>query len=335
MVKRIMIAIVTVAVIAGGYLLLSQKQPEKEPGQVGKITLSISANEVATIVYVAEDQGYFDKNGLEVTLKEYKSGKTAADALLVGEADISTSADNVFVSNSFEHTDLRVMGTISIKQVKELVARKDKGIATTADLKGKKIGVTKKSGAEFQFGVFLTFNDLLLQDIEIVDLKPPEMSDAISNEHVDAVFVWDPFIYEIKKKQGNNAVILHKAEEFYFVLLTKKDWIDKHPDAAKRFIKSIVEAEDYIKNNSERVKKLVVNRFDYDSDYIDYSWPKQEFTVSLPQSMILALEDIARWRIQQGLTDATEVPTYLNYIYLDALDSINPEAVGIIGQVKK
>jgi ABC-type nitrate/sulfonate/bicarbonate transport system substrate-binding protein len=307
-----------------------QEQPETYTGPAEKITVAAAEYLTGALVYVAEDQGYFEKNGLDVTIKGYGSGKACADALIEGEADISTSADNVLVSNSFEHTELRVLGTVATKQVKELVARKDKGITTTDDLVGKKIGVTKKSGAEFQLGVFLTFNGLSGQDVELVDLKPPEMLEAISNSDVDAVFVWDPYLYNIKKELGENVVSWHGGEDFYFVLITKEDWIENNPAAAERFIKSLLEAEEYIKDNSEEAKAFVKDRFGYESDYMDYSWPIQEFAVILPQAMLIAFEDQARWRIETNLTDATETPNYLDYIYCDALEEVKPEAVTII-----
>ncbi len=177
------ISIVGLVVILGislNWLIQKQsEQPEKYTGPVKKVTLAAYAGETGALVYIAEDQGYFEENGLAVTINSYKSGKAAADALINGNADISTSADFVFVSNSFDYTDLRVFGTVSTFETKELVARIDKGITTTNDLIGKKIGVTKKSGGEFSLVTFLTFNGLLLQDVELVDLKPLERVDAI------------------------------------------------------------------------------------------------------------------------------------------------------------
>ena len=64
---------------------------EKPAGPVEKIT--VAAGKAGVLVYIAEGQGFFEKNGLEVTIKDYQSGKAAADALINGEADISTSAD--------------------------------------------------------------------------------------------------------------------------------------------------------------------------------------------------------------------------------------------------
>jgi NitT/TauT family transport system substrate-binding protein len=323
-------AVVVTIMVAMAVAGCTQGRPEKYTGPVEKITVAAAAYLTGALVYVAEDQGYFEENGLEVTIKDYGSGKAAADALLAGEADISTSAGFVFVSNSFDHADLRVLGTVATAQVKELVARKDKGITTTDDLIGKKIGVTKKSGAEFALGVFLIFNALSYEDVELVDLKPSEIVEAISNGDIDATFTWDPYLYSIKGELGDNAISWPGGQDFYFVLITKEDWVENNSAAAERFMKSLLEAEDYIKGNSEEAKEFVKDRFDYGSDYMDYSWPKQEFAVILEQAMLIAFEDQARWRIDNNLTDATRVLNYLDYIYLDALEKVKPEAIGII-----
>ena len=325
MIKRILIGIIVVAVIIGGYFWLSQEKPieeEKYTGDLEKITLAAYAGEAGALVYVALDQGYFEKNGLNVTIKDYGSGKAACNALIAGKADISTSAGFVFVSNSFDNPDLRILGTVATVEVKELVARKDKEITTTDDLIGKRIGVTKKSGGEFSLGRFLTFNGISLQDVELVDLKPSEIVEAVVNGDVGAGFTWDPNVYNMKQALGDNAISWPGYSDFYFLVLTKKYWIENNPARAQRFMKSLLETEEYIKTNSKSSKEFVKKRFDYESDYIDYSWPKQAYAVILEQAMLIAFEDQARWRIKNNLTTAAEVPNYLNYIYLDALEEL-------------
>ncbi len=328
-VQETFVGIVLIALIGisvGG----CQEKPEEYTGPVEKITVAAAEYLTGALIYIAEDQGFFEENGLDVTIKGYGSGKACADALIAGEADISTSAGFVFVSNSFDYTDLRVLGTVATAQVKELIARKDKGIATINDLIEKKIGVTKKSGAEFLLGVFLILNHILPQDIELVDLKPSEIAEAISKGDIDAAFTWDPYIYNIKKELGDNLVSFLGGEDFYFILLTKENWIQNNPAAAERLMKSLLEAEDYVRDNSEEAKEFVKDRFDYESDYIDYSWPKQKFVVVLEQAMLILFEDQARWAIENKLTDKTKVPNYLDYIYFDALEKAKPDSVSII-----
>ena len=59
-------------------------------------------------------------------------------------------------------------------------------------------------------------------------------------------------------------------------------------------------------------------------------WDEFTFEISLDQSLLINIESEARWAINNNLTDATEVPNYLDYIYLDALEEVRPNAVTII-----
>ena len=96
--------------------------------------------------------------------------------------------------------------------------------------------------------------------------------------------------------------------------------------AAETHMAEQADSMNILKENLSRIR----DKFDYESSYIDYIWPKHDFRVVLPQALIVAMEDQARWRIDNKLTDATEVPNYLDYVYLDALEEIKPEAIGII-----
>ena len=82
--------------------------------------------------------------------------------------------------------------------------------------------------------------------------------------------------------------------------------------------------------NPEKVQQFLEDRFNYDQSYVAKMWPNLQFTVSFPQDLLLVMEDQASWRISSGLEDHTTVPNYLSYIYLDALEASNPEAIAII-----
>ena len=79
---------------------------------------------------------------------------------------------------------------------------KDRGILQPGDLKGKKIGVARATIAEFYLGQFLSFHNLAWQDVEVVNLNPGDLMEALVNGKVEAVMTWEPYIYEIKKRQG-------------------------------------------------------------------------------------------------------------------------------------
>ena len=59
-------------------------------------------------------------------------------------------------------------------------------------------------------------------------------------------------------------------------------------------------------------------------------WDEFVFELSLDQSLLISLEDEARWAIKNNLTDKKEIPNFFNFIYTQALEEVKPEAVTII-----
>ena len=203
--KSIAIALsILIVIVLGTGIWFIRNQPQRYRGQVEKIT--VSAGKTAVLVYIAQHQGYFADQGLEVTIDTFQAGKLATDAMLAGEADISTASSSVLVSYGLERDDLRTFAGIATFQIQELVARQDHGIGQIDDLEGKRIGVTRKSAAEAALGRFLTLNGLSFQDVEIVDLKPQEIEDAMIKGEIDAALAWEPHVYRIKQALGDKVI---------------------------------------------------------------------------------------------------------------------------------
>ena len=53
--------------------------------------------------------------------------------------------------------------------------------------------------------------------------------------------------------------------------------------------------------------------------YADKVWSQNQFSLSLDQSLLLAMQDEAQWLISNNLTNATVVPNFIDYMYVDGL----------------
>lgn len=326
----LILLVVTLSLLAGLYLLKG-KQPGEYTGPVEKIVLASYEGDSGLIPYIAEEQDYFREQGVDVQFKNYEAGKLAVDALLAGKADIATSAEAVLVSHSFQNQDLRLLSTIAVGNTNGVVARKDRGIKTAKDLRGKRVGVTGKSAGEYNLGVLLMFNGLQMEDIEPVDLKPGEIVRSVVSGETDAGFTWEPNLYHIKTKLDENAIIIKtEVPEVRFVLLSTNKWLKNNPDAALRFMKALLKAERYIRQNPEKAKLFTKEKFGYEQDYLVSTWQNHRFVIELPQPLLNILEGQAKWQIRNNRLDTDQMPNYLEYIYFDALNALKPEAVTII-----
>lgn len=52
--------------------------------------------------------------------------------------------------------------------------------------------------------------------------------------------------------------------------------------------------------------------------------------LTLSQSLLTLLEDRARWAIGNHLTEAAELPNFLDSFYLDAMLAVKPQAVSVV-----
>ena len=80
------------------------------------------------------------------------------------------------------------------------------------------------------------------------------------------------------------------------------DWINGRPEIVNRFLKSLAQAEDYLTRNPAGAKTIVRKRLNYDDVFTETIWSENQFSLSLDQSLIAAMEDEARWILDRQQT---------------------------------
>jgi len=320
------------AVVSCGFGL-SACSSGSDSGKLETLTVAMVPTELNALFYVAEAQKLFAANGLQVLLKEdYDSGASAAAGMLNGEADIALAAEFPIVRQVFNKKDITSFGTIAKYENTYIIWRTDSGIKTIQDLKGKKVGVTLKTISEFYLGRTLDLNGINIQQVTLIDTRAPDSEKAIAGREVDAVVTWEPWVNQINQRMGKEVITmpLQSGQYAYWNLVSASGWIKNHPNRIKRLIKSLVQAESYLTSHQSEAKAIVRKRMNFDDAYLEIIWQRYQFSLSLDQSLIFAIEDEARWMIKNNLTNEKNVPNFLQYIYEDGLRAVKPEAVNII-----
>jgi len=117
-------------------------------GPLEQVTIANTAYAGTCPVLAAQRLGHFEDEGLRVAIRSYTTGKAALGAMLKGEADLATSAELPIVFAATRGEPVTVIATMLVAEKDYgIVARRDRGIAAPAALKGRKIGVTVNTSA--------------------------------------------------------------------------------------------------------------------------------------------------------------------------------------------
>jgi NitT/TauT family transport system substrate-binding protein len=329
------IAVMTVGLVvitAGLTIWATYGTTPKCPGSPAKIRLGVGPGEHSTLIWIAENRGYFAENNLDVTITVYEGGALAIKDFFAARLDIVTTGDFVFVVNSFQRPNIRIFGVIDEFNSNRVVARKDSGINLLSDLKGKRVGILKGSQAEFCLARLLVLNDISSQEISVVDLSPTQQISAIENGTIDAALVWEPYVQKIRETLGINAVSLpgQSDQNLFWLLICTDDMIRTQPMVLRSFLASLIKAGKFLNSDQTEAKVIAAKRFGSDIPYLESVWKNNKFDVSLPQGLILTLEDQARWLQSSGTINMNEIPDFLDFVYFQGLETLKPEAVTMI-----
>lgn len=299
-----------------------------------KLTLGAETSLLSAVVWVAQNQGYYREEGLDITIKPFSSGRLSFLAMLKGAGvDISTVAPTPIMFNSFKRNDFSVFSTFaySFNDLK-VIGRIDSGITNGQSLKGKKIGITVGTTSQFFLQAFLTYHDIAMTDVQVVDMAPSDLPQAIVNRQLDAVVAWEPHAYTTQQLLQQDGVTLDSSDLYRetFNFMVMNDFAKSNLPTLKRFLAANLRATEFIKNHQVAAQNIVAETLKVDKQVVQALWGDFSFNLSLNQSLFTTLEDEARWAIKSGLTDQKIVPDYLDFVAPQALAAIKPEAVTII-----
>jgi NitT/TauT family transport system substrate-binding protein len=332
--KKNIAAFAFIALIAGIGIIAWHftSPPQLYSGPAEPIVLGGLVSDTNIMVFTAEDQQFFAKNGINLTFKTYDTGLATIDELLSGNVDIAGASEYPIIAKAFEKDNISIIAGISKSYIVYFIGLTDRGIRNVADLKGKKIGLSRGTIPEFYLGRFLNLNGMSIRDVNLINLPPGQAADAIANESVDAVVTWEPYVNRTREQHANGTVIwsVQSGQAVYGVLVCRNDWIKQHPDLVRRVLNSLAEAEGYIVQHPAGAKAILQGRYHYDDKYIARAWPEHQFALSLDQSLVVAMEDEGRWMIANNLTTAKTIPDIRDHIYIKGLEEVKPESVNVI-----
>lgn len=219
--------------------------------------------------FVAQEKGFFEKEGLEVEAIRFSSSKEAMDALLTGKIDAegTIGLSTLFAIESASPGQIKFFlpcVETNDKFANYLLVKKGSNISRIEDLKGRKIGTY--SGTTQLLYLRLLLKELGIdpkKDVTIIQVSPQLEIEAFGTGQFDALFTIEPAATIAMEKGIGDPLIKNPRGKYIispfpagaFPLATK--FLHESPGKAKRIYKAIDRAVDFIKTNEDEAKRIV------------------------------------------------------------------------------
>ena len=232
-------------------------------------------NEVAHSIfyapqYAAIELGYFEDEGLDLTLVNGAGADKVMTALISGDADIGFMGSEASIYVYQQGSDDYAVNFAQLTQRAGnfLVGREADSDFTWADLKGKKVLGGRAGGMpEMVFEYILKKNGIDPSTDLTIDqsINFGLTAAAFTSSDADYTVEFEPFATGLEK-EGNGHVIASLGVDSGYVPYTaysvKKSYLEKNPDTIQKFTNAIQKGLEYVNTHSaEEIAKVIQPQF--------------------------------------------------------------------------
>ncbi|WNV08584.1 ABC transporter substrate-binding protein [Tardiphaga sp. 709] len=216
---------------------------------------------------VALERGYFEKQGLDVTIaRPYATGVDALNALQAGETEI-LQVGVPMIGAVLRGMDLVALGNYSGSATKSgsdatmaIIAREGSGIVKgdLKSLKGKKIATSFGTINHLYILALLEKAGLKPDDVQLVNTPPPDMTVALLAKGIDAFSGWDPWPIIARKDVPGAFEVIRGGDVIAYLgyVVSLRSWVEKNPETTEKFLAATSQADQWMRKNPKAAAQI-------------------------------------------------------------------------------
>jgi NitT/TauT family transport system substrate-binding protein len=261
-----------------------------------------------SVIFYANELGYFQKNGLDVDIETMSSGPAIAAAVAGGALDVGVANVATVAQARLHGLPLRYIAPSSMAEPSTMtdivLVAADSTIRTGADLNNKTIAINGlKDLQQITAMAWVDKHGGDSKTLHFLELPIPQMAAAVEAHRADAALDVEPFVSGARA-QGQGKVIgdvLDGVAPRFMVVgwFALDPWITAHADAAARFATALRQAAAWANAHHAESAAILVRNTKIPASAID-TMARAQFGLSLDPAMIRPIVDAA---VKYGVLD--------------------------------
>jgi sulfonate transport system substrate-binding protein len=200
----------------------------------------------------------FAKDGIGIVWVQSAGSNKALEFLNAGSIDFGSTAGSAALVARINGNPIKSIYVYSRPEWTALVTTKDSGIATVADLKGKRVAVTRGTDPHIFLVRALLDAGLSEKDITPVLLQHADGKTALIRGDVDAWAGLDPMMAQAEIEDGAKLFFRKPDANTWGILNVREQFLKDYPDVVRRVLATYEEARKYSVANYDELKKTFI-----------------------------------------------------------------------------
>ena len=251
------------------------------------------------LLFTARELKLFEKAGLAPTYVKFVAGAPMIAAAQSKSIDVADLGTVPFLVGLSQGVDWVMIGISTEGAYTEgVAARKESGINTPADLKGKRIGYFKGSTAQYGLIMALRQHGIRLDQVTLLDMPPAEQLAALANKEIDAAMVWEPWMQRMVH-EANARIIATEGDFGIYTNVTgyaaRRDWLRDNKETAVRFVRALLMAYDVLQKDPSIGVRTLAGEMG-----IKEAWVKEIYQDAPPPNMHWSTDRGYRYSLVEG-----------------------------------
>jgi taurine transport system substrate-binding protein len=194
------------------------------------------------------DSGEIEKaTGYKINWRKFGGGGDVIRAMASGDVQIGEVGSSPAAAAASQGMNVEVFWILDdIADAEQLVARNGSGVNSIKDLKGKKVAVPYVSTSHYQLLYALEKDGVNPREVQILNMRPPEIAAAWERGDIDATFIWDPVLSRVK---GNGKVLISAGQiakegrPTFDAVMVDKAWAEKNKEFMAKLVSLMAKAD--------------------------------------------------------------------------------------------
>jgi len=255
-------------------------------------TIRIGYQKSSTLTAILKTNGELEKTlaplGVRISWHEFTSGLPLLEAINTGNVDFGADvADTVPLFAQAAGAKLAYIAEEAASpSAQAILVAAESPIRTIADLKGKKVAVTKGAGSHFLLLAALAKAGLSFKDISPAYLTPADGRTAFIGGNVDAWVAWDPFLTSAQRQSharvlsdGSNGLASYKR---YY--LSSAAFADRRSDVLNAIFGKLEETGKWVKSHPREAATLLSSLWGIDAATVEEANSHRSYKVGVVTS---------------------------------------------------